>query len=384
MRPDPDRDSAHDGFMADVTERMLVLLSTLQTGRPFSGEELASRLAVSPRTVRRDVERLRGYGYPVVTQPGPGGHYRLVAGRTMPPLVLDDDEAIAALLGLATLASVCSDEDGTLDDAATRAYGKLDQFLPARLRPRAAALRAGLETGRQRAPSVNAEVLTGLAEAITGREVVSFGYTDKRGKESRRRAEPHRLVHLHLRWYLLGWDLDRSDWRVFRLDRVTGVARTGARHPSRELPGGTALSYLRQGLNTDRRRVRLTVRAEPHEVADALRYQDAQIQRVDDQETRVTVWLDSWEWLVQGLVFLDADFTVLEPADFRDACAAFARRLLASADENRWGEPGGQSVTTAPSAAERRAASSTVRAATTSSGSTGGGAPSRRAETTDR
>ncbi|MEV7807859.1 HTH domain-containing protein [Microbispora sp. NPDC088329] len=156
--------------MADVTRRMLALLSLLQTGRPFSGDELASRLDVSPRTVRRDVDRLREYGYPVETQPGPGGYYRLVAGRTMPPLVLDDDEAVAALLGLATLASSGSGEDGALDDAATRAYGKLDQFLPARLRPRAAALRASLETGRHVAPAVNAALLADLAEAIDDRE----------------------------------------------------------------------------------------------------------------------------------------------------------------------------------------------------------------------
>ncbi|GGO60568.1 helix-turn-helix transcriptional regulator [Nonomuraea cavernae] len=316
--------------MADVTGRMLALLSTLQTGRPFSGEELASRLAVSPRTVRRDVERLRGYGYPVETQPGPGGYYRLVAGRTMPPLVLDDEEAIAALLGLATLASASSDEDGTLDDAATRAYGKLDQFLPARLRARATALRAGLETGRQRAPGVNTEVLAGLAEAISGREVVSFDYTDQHRTAGRRRVEPHRQIHLHLRWYLLGWDLDRRDWRVFRIDRVTDLVRTGVHHPARGLPADTALSYLRQGLNADRRRVQFAVRAEPHEVADALKYQDAQIQRVGDQETRVTVWLDSWEWLILQLAFLDADFTIIEPSGFRDACAAFARRLLAA------------------------------------------------------
>ncbi|PZG18383.1 helix-turn-helix transcriptional regulator [Nonomuraea aridisoli] len=318
--------------MADVTERMLALLSTLQTGRPFSGEELASRLAVSPRTVRRDVERLRGYGYPVETQPGPGGYYRLVAGRTMPPLVLDDDEAIAALLGLATLASARSDEEGTLDDAATRAYGKLDQFLPARLRPRAAALRASLETDRQRAPSVNPRVLAGLAEAIGAREVVSFDYTDRRGTARRRRVEPHRQVHLRLRWYLLGWDLDRDDWRVYRLDRVAGLVRTGVRHSTRTLPADTALAYLRQGLNAERRRVRLTVRAEPDEVADALKYQDARIEPVADRETSVEVWLDSWEWLVLNLAFLDADFTITEPDDVRAACAAFARRLLAASE----------------------------------------------------
>ncbi|MFI7618218.1 helix-turn-helix transcriptional regulator [Nonomuraea terrae] len=316
--------------MADVTERMLALLSTLQTGRPFSGEELASRLAVSPRTVRRDVERLRGYGYPVETQPGPGGYYRLVAGRTMPPLVLDDDEAIAALLGLATLASARSDEEGTLDDAATRAYGKLDQFLPARLRPRAAALRASLETDRQRAPSVHPQALADLAEAISAQEVVSFDYTDRRGNALRRRVEPHRQVHLRLRWYLLGWDLDRDDWRVFRLDRVGDLVRTGVRHSSRTLPADTALAYLRQGMNAERRRVRLTVRAEPEEVADALKYQDARIERVADRETGVDVWLDSWEWLVLNLAFLDVDFSISEPDDFRAACAAFARRLLAA------------------------------------------------------
>ncbi|WP_240971076.1 MULTISPECIES: WYL domain-containing protein [unclassified Microbispora] len=243
--------------------------SILQTGRPFSGDELAARLDVSPRTVRRDVDRLREYGYPVETQPGPGGYYRLVAGRTMPPLVLDDDEAIAVLLGLATLASSGSGEDGALDDAATRAYGKLDQFLPARLRPRVAALRASLETGRQLAPAVNAALLAGLAEAIDDREVVRFGYRDRHGGESRRRVEPHRQVHLLLRWYLLGWDLDRDDWRVFRLDRVRDLVRTGVRHAPRALPADAALAYLRQGLNADRRRVRLVVRARPDQVADA-------------------------------------------------------------------------------------------------------------------
>ncbi|MEU6426252.1 WYL domain-containing protein [Microbispora sp. NPDC046973] len=314
-----------------MTRRMLALLSILQTGRPFSGDELAVRLDVSPRTVRRDVDRLREYGYPVETQPGPGGYYRLVAGRTMPPLVLDDDEAIAALLGLATLASSGSGEDGALDDAATRAYGKLDQFLPARLRPRVTALRASLETGRQLAPPVNAALVAGLAEAISDREVVRFDYSDRHGEESRRRVEPHRQIHLLLRWYLLGWDLDRDDWRVFRLDRVRDLVRTGVRHGPRALPADAALAYLRQGLNADRRRVRLVVRARPDQVADALKFEDAEIHRgPGDGETRVTVWLDSWEWLILGLARLGADFSVIEPEDFRGACAAFARRLLAA------------------------------------------------------
>ncbi len=313
-----------------MTHRMLALLSTLQTGRPFSGEELSARLAVSPRTVRRDVGRLRSYGYPVDTQPGPGGYYRLAAGRTMPPLVLDDDEAVAALVGLATLASTGSGDDGTLDDAATRAYGKLDQFLPTRLRARVVSLRSSLETGRQRTPGVSAALLASLAEAITSRRIVTFGYDDKQGEASRRQVEPHRQIHLQLRWYLLGWDLDRSDWRVFRADRITDVRLSSVQHAPRALPADSALAYLRQGLNVDRQRVAIVVNAPASQVADAVKYQDAQLEPISDQQTRVTLWLDTWEWLVLNLAFLDADFSIVEPPGFRAACSSFARRLLAA------------------------------------------------------
>ncbi|MEU8193855.1 WYL domain-containing protein [Microbispora amethystogenes] len=192
-------------------------------------------------------------------------------------------------------------------------------------------LRASLETGRLVAPAVNPALLAGLAEAIDDREVVRFDYSDRRGEESRRRVEPHRQIHLLLRWYLLGWDLDRDDWQVFRLDRVRDLVRTGVRHALRDLPADAALAYLRQGLNADRRRVRLVVRARPDRVADALKFEDAEIHPgPGERETRVTVWLDSWERLVLGLAHLDADFSVLEPEDFRGACAAFARRLLAA------------------------------------------------------
>lgn len=317
--------------MADVTRRMLALLSTLQTGRSFSGAELAARLEVSPRTVRRDVERLRGYGYPVDTRPGPGGHYLLAAGRTMPPLVLDDDEAIATLLGLAALAATSSAEDGALDAAATRAYGKLDQFLPARLRSRVTSLRASLETGDQRAPGVDADVLGNLAEAIAAREVVAFDYRGGTGAKSRRRVEPHRQVLLHLRWYLLGWDVAKEDWRVFRVDRMADVVRTGNHHSPRPLPAGTAVDYLRQGLNAERQRVEVIANIDATRVADAVKYQDAEITSLDDGRTRITVWLDTWEWLLQSLAFLDADFTIVEPPEFRAAYAAFGRRLLAGA-----------------------------------------------------
>ncbi|MBW4720304.1 helix-turn-helix transcriptional regulator [Saccharothrix obliqua] len=313
--------------MADVTRRALALLAALQTGRAFPGDELAARLGVSPRTLRRDVDRLRGYGYPVVTQPGPGGHYRLAAGTAMPPLLLDDDEAVATLLGLATLAATGSSGEGSLDDAATRAYGKVDQYLPRRLRPRAAALRAGLETGRSAAPSTSAGTLGVIAEAIHRRRPVTFDYTDSAGTATTRRVEPHRQIHQHLRWYLLGWDTDKQDWRVFRTDRVTDLRQQSRTFTPRPLPADSGVDYLRRGLDKQRQRVVLTVDAPMAAVADVFKYQDVELTPAADGGTRAVLGQDTWQWLLPHLAFLDADFTIHEPAGFRAACRRFADRL---------------------------------------------------------
>jgi predicted DNA-binding transcriptional regulator YafY len=318
--------------MADVTARMLALLSTLQTGRSFSGEELTQRLSVSPRTLRRDVDRLRTYGYPVETQPGPGGYYRLAAGRTLPPLVLDDDEAVATLLALASLAAVGpAGGEGGVDDAALRAYGKLDQFLPARLRGRAVAVRTSLETSPQTAPAVPTELLGVIAEAITDSETISFDYRNGRGDQAIRRVEPYRQVHHLLRWYLLGWDLERGDWRVFRLDRITEIRRTGSRYQPRPLPAESATAYLRQGLNKRKQDIVLVIEAPAAAVVDALKYQDAEIHSLGPDRTGVTIALDSWQWLLVNLAFLDADFQITEaPPAFTTAWRAFATRLQAA------------------------------------------------------
>ncbi|WHT16458.1 YafY family protein [Crossiella sp. CA-258035] len=312
--------------MADVLHRVLSLLAELQTGKAFTGEELAARLAVAPRTLRRDVDRLRSYGYPVQTQPGPGGYYRLAAGRAMPPLLLDDDEAIATLLGLATLAAVGQAGEGSVDDAATRAYGKVDQYLPKRLRPRAAALRASLETTATPAPSTSAETMSTLAEAIQHHHLVSFDYTRANGTASTRRVEPHRQLHLHLRWYLLAWDTDRADWRVFRIDRIAEPRDLGRTFAPRPLPADSGIDYVRQGMRRQRQRVVLTVQAPLEVVADAFKYQDVELSPLPEG-TRAVLYLDSWQWLVQGLAFLDADFTIHEPAEFRQACQRFGARL---------------------------------------------------------
>lgn len=234
--------------MADVTKRMLDLLATLQAGRAFSGEELATRLEVSPRTLRRDVERLRGYGYPVHTRPGPGGSYQLAAGQRMPPLVFDDEEAVATIIGLAVLAAAAPSQPGGLNDAADRAYGKIDGLLPARLRSRATALRASIEAERRPFPDIAAETLGEIAEAAAAQEVIVFDYIDAGGASTQRRIEAHRQVHIDRRWYVFGWDLSREDWRVFRIDRVKNTRRTGSRYAPRVLPMDSALAYLRAGL----------------------------------------------------------------------------------------------------------------------------------------
>jgi biotin operon repressor BirA-like protein len=325
--------------VADVTERMLLLLSTLQSGRPFSGQELAERLGVSRRTVRRDVDRLRGYGYPVVTRPGPGGSYRLGAGRSMPPLVLDDHEATAAMLGLAIVAASASGEEGTVDEAATRAFGKLDQVFPARLRARLAALRASIEAGEQASPGVPSATIAALADAIAARRVVRFTYRDQRDGLTERRVEPYRHVHLNLRWYLVGWDVTREDWRTFRVDRITDLATTAVTFEHRAIPADTATDYLRAGLRADSESVTVTVHAPLDHVTDALRYQDADLDPVDENTTRVVLQVASWEWLVLNLAFTDADFTIRAGPAITASCRRFADRLREAVDVPPSGVP---------------------------------------------
>ncbi|MBF6272562.1 MULTISPECIES: YafY family protein [Nocardia] len=317
-----------------ATRRLLDLLAYLQTGRRYTGAELAARLETSPRTVRRDVERLREYGYPVATQPGPGGFYQLTAGRILPPLVFDDDEAIATVVALGMLAATSEphsqgERQGSSDigAAALRAFGKIDQLLPKRLRGRANAVRATVETAAVVAPAVDAAVLALVARAAAGHEHLVFDYRTRTGGLARRRVEPYRQVYQHLRWYLLAWDRDRGDWRTFRLDRIADIAATGTFFEPRPLPAETAAGYLRRELTAGRHRAVVTVEAAATAVADILKFQDCDIESRGPQRCRITTWVDSFEWLVLNLAFLDADFVIEEPPAFRDRCRALAARM---------------------------------------------------------
>ncbi|MEZ5093633.1 helix-turn-helix transcriptional regulator [Nocardioides sp.] len=212
--------------MANTSSRTLRLLSLLQTHRFWSGEELAGRLEVSERTLRRDIERLRDLGYPVRSTRGTDGGYQLAAGGAMPPLVVDEDEAIALVVALGGSASVYA---GTLAESSLSALAKVMQVLPARLRHRAESLRtATVESPFSQAPEVEAGVLATVAQTIRDHERLRFSYTARGGAEpgqSRERyVEPHQLVTVGRRWYLLAFDVERDDWRSFRLDRLSDPA----------------------------------------------------------------------------------------------------------------------------------------------------------------
>lgn len=241
--------------MLSTSARLLRLASLLQARRHWSGHALAEALAVDARTVRRDVERLRELGYPVAASAGVGGGYALGRGAALPPLLLDDEEAIALAIALRTAsASVAG-----LEDTALKLLGKLDSLMPTRLRRRATALHAVTLAVRTGAPLVDAGMLSLLAGACRDCRTLAFDYRNHAGEASRRRVQPLRLAHYGRRWYLLGWDLDRADWRSFRVDRISAAPERGAPFTPRPVPPDVA-ARLERGIAYTPFAHRLTVR----------------------------------------------------------------------------------------------------------------------------
>ena len=231
--------------MTETSSRLLELLSLLQARRDWPGAELADRLEVSRRTIRRDVERLRELGYPVESLTGPAGGYRLRAGTAMPPLLLDDDEAIAIAVGLRTAARASVTG---IEETAVRALVKLEQVLPAHLRRRVSALGLGDDRAPGGGPTVDPQDLTVIAAACRDSECLRFAYRSRDGTESRREVEPHSLVNLGRRWYLVAWDRGREDWRTFRVDRLARPAATGVSFTPRKLPAKDAAAYVERSI----------------------------------------------------------------------------------------------------------------------------------------
>lgn len=314
--------------MANTSSRTLRLLSLLQTHRYWPGTELADRLGVSPRTLRRDVDRLRELGYPVEAQRGVDGGYQLAPGASLPPLLLDDDEAVALVVGLQAAAQGTAEG---LAESSVRVLAKIVQVLPTRLRRRAEALRSMTVPAGWSGPATpgpDAGVLTAVALACRDSERLRFGYTAPGRPRANRHVEPHRLVSLGRRWYLVAYDLDRHDWRTFRIDRVAAPQGTGARFRPRDLPAADAAEFVRSGLTNLPRPylVEAVVDAPAATVRDKIG-QWSTAEEIDADHSRVLITADSLDWATLALGVLDADFRVLSPPELRTQLHNWATRF---------------------------------------------------------
>ncbi|MEV0700801.1 YafY family protein [Saccharopolyspora sp. NPDC050389] len=321
--------------MTDTTSRLLTLLSLLQTPREWPGSELATRLEVSPRTIRRDIDRLRELGYPVEATMGAEGGYRLIAGTAMPPLLLDDEEAVAVAVGLRTAAR---NTVHGIEETSVRALAKLEQVLPSRLRRRVNALGAATVplTLAGDGPAVDPELLTTLAKAITARERLRFAYRTTDGSESKRLVEPHRLVTAGRLWYLLAYDNDRDDWRTFRVDRITEPWPTGVRTAPRELPAEDAAAFIRQklfGLAPTYRAV-ATLHAPVEQISARLGDQ-VDLEPIDEHSCLLRSRTDTLDWLAFRLIQLGCEFEVHEPAELVEHLRELGARVSRAAGPRR-------------------------------------------------
>ncbi|UDY34661.1 helix-turn-helix transcriptional regulator [Dermatobacter hominis] len=315
--------------MNDPTARVLQLLSLLQTHRFWPGNELADRLEVSPRTLRRDVERLRELGYLVDATPGTAGGYRLAAGNHLPPLLLDDEEAVAIAVGLRGAADAPIDG---IEETSVRAMAKLEQVLPDRLRRRVVALHSNVEALRwsRPGPLVDPEALALLSQACRDSEQVHFDYERRDGERSRRLVEPHQLVVAGRRWYLVAWDVRRDDWRTFRLDRLAGARLAGPRFAPRTLPTEDAASFVERSIGAmpAAHQLSVTIDAPAPEVAESVRWLGDDLRDLGGGRCRVELKADSIERLAGIVSQLAMGAQVhLEPGEAATLVAAHLARL---------------------------------------------------------
>lgn len=311
--------------MWETSGRLLRLLSLLQTRREWPGAELADRLGVSVRTVRRDIERLRTLGYPVDAVRGVAG-YQLGPGADVPPLLLDDEEAVAVAMGLRTAAG---GSIAGIEEASVRALAKLEQVLPDRLRRRVNALGSVTVQLPHGGPTVDPAVLTSVATAARDHEQLRFDYVRHDGSEQRRRAEPHRLVSSGRRWYLVAWDVDRDDWRTFRVDRMRVKTPNGPRFTPREPPADSIADFVSEGITTRpyRYRARLTMHGSLDDVTARVPPTIGMVEPIDEFRCLLETGSDSLEELAVWVSLFGFEFEVHEPDELRQHIAEMAGRL---------------------------------------------------------
>lgn len=314
--------------MLETSARLLRLLSLLQTHRDWSGAELAERLGVTTRTVRRDVDRLRELGYPVHATPGAPG-YRLGAGSDLPPLLLDDDEAVAVAVGLRTAAG------GTvagIEETSVRALAKLERVLPARLRQRVHALQSMTVPLTGAAAPVDATVLTAIAAACRDHEGLRFDYRSHDGRDSLRSAEPHRLVNSGRRWYLVGWDVDRRGWRTYRVDRLRLRTPNGPRFVPRDPPDDDLAAYMSRAISSApyRYRARVVMHAPAEVVTGHMPPTMGTVEPLDDRTCLLLCGANTLDEIVVWIALMDIGFEVRDPPELVERVGVLADRLRAA------------------------------------------------------
>lgn len=321
--------------MLATSARLLKLLTLLQARSSWSGDLLAERLGVTGRTVRRDVQRLRSLGYPVEAFPGVGGGYRLGSGGSLPPLLLDDEEAVAVAVCLRTAAG------GTvagIGDAAMHALAKLEQLLPSRLRTQVAAVQGATDSLPAGTPTVDPSSLLQLARACRDQVRVSFGYVSHDGTPTERRVEPHRLVCTGRRWYLVARDTERGDWRSFRVDRLHAL--TSSTIPFVVVDAPDAVEFVARGVSTAvyRYQARIRLAMPAAQAVERVPPATGVVVPRDEGSCELTTGADSVEAIAVHLAMLGCDFAVLAPPELGEAVQTLADRLLRAATST--GEPG--------------------------------------------
>ncbi|MBV9194558.1 MAG: WYL domain-containing protein [Solirubrobacterales bacterium] len=313
--------------MVQTSARLLALLGLLQVRREWTGRELAERLEVGPRTIRRDVDRLRGLGYPVEASPGVAGGYRLGSGARLPPLLLDDAEAVAVAVGLRTAAGASITG---IEETSVRALAKLEQVLPDRLRRRVRAVGDATSAFVVDGPRIDLDVLATIAGACRDGVRLRFGYVARDDAVSRRHAEPAALVHSGWRWYLVAYDLERQAWRTFRVDRITGRLFLGARGARRAVPGGDPAGFVARSIrapNADPARARVRVRAPADRVASRLPARFATVD-ADGEDACIVTTVQGWSTsFLIWMATLDVDLEILDPPELAERAQAIAARL---------------------------------------------------------
>jgi len=331
-------DRNYSGTVPSTTSRLLTLLSLLQTRRDWPGAVLADRLEISHRTVRRDVDRLREMGYRIEATMGPDGGYRLDAGSELPPLLFDDDQIVALTLAL----QAATMSGAGIEEASLRALTTVRQVMPSRLRHRLDALEFEVvpRTGEGPAVSVAPDVLIAISSAVRAREVLRFEYASRHPVDDDallppRRVEPHQLVASGGRWFLVAWDLDRQDWRIFRADRIAPRSPTGPRFTPRGIPGGDAREFVAarfkgsESSNAWPCTGTVVLGLPPSAV---LPYAgDGSVDDLGDGRTRYTAGAWSWVALAASLARFDTDIEVVDPPELVEAFATLASRNAATA-----------------------------------------------------